>query len=41
MKKSASTTAKGMSNEDNEQKTGTEIIQTKTFNLSSKMLSRH
>ena len=41
MKKSASTTAKGMSNEDNEQNTGTEIIQTKIFNLSSKMLCRH
>ena len=41
MKKSASTTTKGMSNEDNEKSTGTEIVKPKIFNLSSKTLSRY
>ena len=35
MKKSASTTTKGMSNEDKEKNTGTEIVKPKTFNSSS------
>ena len=39
MKKSAST-AKGISNEDNEKNTRTEIVKPKIFNLSSKTLSR-
>ena len=41
MKKSASTTTKGMPNEDNEKRTGTEIVKPKTFNLSNKTLSRY
>ena len=40
MKKSAST-AKGISNEDNEKNTRTEIVKPKIFNLSSKTLSRY
>ena len=39
VKKSASTT-KGISNEDNEKNTRTEIVKPKVFNLSSKTLSR-
>ena len=38
VKKSASTT-KGISNEDNEKNTRTEIVKPKVFNLSSKTLS--
>ena len=41
MKKSASVTAKGMSNEDNEKITGTKIVKSKIFNLSSKTSSRY
>ena len=41
MKKSANTTTKGMSNEDKEKNTGTEIVKPKTFNSSSKKLSRY
>ena len=41
MKKSASTTTKEMSNEDEEKNTGTEIVKPKIFNLSSKTLSRY
>ena len=41
LKKSASTTTKGMSNEDKEKNTGTEIVKPKTFNSSSKRLSRY
>ena len=40
MKKSASTIRKGMSNEDKEKNTGTEIVKPKMFNLSTKMFSR-
>ena len=36
MKKSASTPAKGMSNEDNEKNTGTEIINQKYFTCQAK-----
>ena len=38
MKKSASTTTKGMSNEDKQKNSGTEIVKPKIFNLSSKTL---
>ena len=41
MKKSASTTTKGMSNEDKEKNIGTEIVKPKIFNLSSKTVSRY
>ena len=41
MKKSPSTTTKGMSNGDKEKNTGTEIVKPKIFNLSSKTLSRY
>ena len=41
MKKSASTTTKGMSNEDKQKNTETEIVKPKIFNLSSKTLSRY
>ena len=41
MKKSASTPAKGMSNEGNDKSTVIEILKPKIFNLSSKTLSRH
>ena len=41
MKKSPSMTTKGMSNEDKEKNTGTEIVKPKIFNLSSKTLSRY
>ena len=41
MKKSASTATKGMSNDDNEKSTGTEIVKPKMFNFSSKTLSRY
>ena len=38
MKQSASTTTKGMSNEDKQKNSGTEIVKPKIFNLSSKTL---
>ena len=41
MKKSASTTTKGMSNEDKEKNTGTGIVKPKIFHLSSKTLSSY
>ena len=41
MKKSARTTTKGMSNEDNEKSTRTEIVKPKILNLSGKTLSRY
>ena len=41
MKKSPSTTTKGMANEDKEKSTGTEIVKPKIFNLSSKTLFRY
>ena len=41
LKKSASTTTKGISNEDNEKCTGTEIDKPRIFTLSSKMLSTY
>ena len=41
MKKSASTTTKGMSNKDKEKNTRTEIFKSKIFNMSSKKLSRN
>ena len=41
MKKSASATRRGMSNETNKKSTGTEIVKPKIFNLSSKTLSRY
>ena len=41
MKKSASTTTKGMTSKDNEKSTGREIPKSKTFNLSSKTLSKY
>ena len=41
MKKSASTTAKEMSNKDKEKNARTEIVKPKIFNLSSKTLSRY
>ena len=41
MKKSASTTTKGMSNEGKEKNTRTETVKPKIFNLSSKTLSRY
>ena len=41
MKKNASTTTKGMSNKDNEKNTGTETVNPKIFNFSSRTLSKY
>ena len=41
MKKSASTTAKGISSKYKEKNTGTQIVKPKIFNLTIKTLSRY